>query len=85
MERMKFSPEGRNGMSDICSKAQLTSNSFHKPAERLWNERGGAMERMKFSPEGGNGMSDICSDDGAVKVSTGIVNPAKHAEIALSL
>ena len=40
MERMKFSPEGGNGMSDICSKAQLTSNSFHKPAERLWNERG---------------------------------------------
>ena len=38
MERMKFSPEGRNGMSDICSKAQLTSNSFHKPAERLWND-----------------------------------------------
>ena len=35
MERMKFSPEGGNGMSDICSKAQLTSNSFHKPAERL--------------------------------------------------
>ena len=32
------------------------------------------MERMKFSPEGGNGMSDICSDDGAVKVSTGILN-----------
>ena len=63
MERMKFLPEGGNGMSDICSKAQLTSNSFHKPAERLWNERGGAMERMKFSPESGNGMSDICSDD----------------------
>ena len=81
MERMKFSPEGRNGMSDICSKAQLTSNSFHKPAERLWNERGGAMERMKFSPEGGNGMSDICSDDGAVKVSTGISNLGKRAAV----
>ena len=46
MERMKFLPEGGNGMSDICSKAQLTSNSFHKPAKRLcrkneeqWNER----------------------------------------------
>ena len=26
MERMKFLPEGGNGMSDICSKAQLTSN-----------------------------------------------------------
>ena len=63
MERMKFSPEGRNGMSDICSKAQLTSNSFHKPAERLWNERGGAMERMKFSPEGGNGVCGLCFDD----------------------
>ena len=80
MERMKFSPEGRNGMSDICSKAQLTSNSFHKPAERLWNERGGAMERMKFLPEGGNGMSDICSDDGAVKVSTGVWRQDKRAE-----
>ena len=36
------------------------------------------MERMKFSPEGGNGMSDICSDDGAVKVSTGIVRHGKR-------
>ena len=79
MERMKFLPEGGNGMRDICSKAQLTSNSFHKPAERLWNERGGAMERMKFSPEGGNGMSDICSDDGAVKVSTGMGKRDKRA------
>ena len=39
------------------------------------------MERMKFSPEGGNGMSDICSDDGAVKVSTGILNPRKRAAV----
>ena len=52
---------------------------FYKPAERLWNERGGAMERMKFSPEGGNGMSDICSDDGAVKVSTGMGKRDKRA------
>ena len=44
MERMKFSPEGRNGMSDICSKAQLTSNSFHNQRsvcgtkeEEQWN------------------------------------------------
>ena len=39
------------------------------------------MERMKFSPEGGNGMSDICSDDGAVKVSTGIVNLSKRVVV----
>ena len=38
------------------------------------------MERMKFSPEGGNGMSDICSDDGAVKVSTGILRYGKRVE-----
>ena len=43
------------------------------------------MERMKFSPEGGNGMSDICSDDGAVKVSTGILNPGKRVERAEAL
>ena len=79
MERMKFLPEGGNGMSDICSKAQLTSNSFHKPAERLWNERGGAMERMKFSPEGGNGMSDIYPIYGAVPVSTGVWRQDKRA------
>ena len=72
MELMKFLAVGGKGLRDICSKAQLTSNSFHKPAKRLWNERGGAMERMKFLPEGGNGMRDICSDDGAVKVSTGM-------------
>ena len=28
MERMKFSPEGENGMSDICSKAQLRPTVF---------------------------------------------------------
>ena len=39
------------------------------------------MERMKFSPEGGNGMSDICSDDGAVKVSTGIVRHSKRVAV----
>ena len=43
------------------------------------------MERMKFLPEGGNGMSDICSDDGAVKVSTGILKYVKRAEAGASL
>ena len=79
MERMKFSPEGRNGMSDICSKAQLTSNSFHKPAERLRTERGAQMHRSMFAPHGVNVMSDICSDDGAVKVSTGMGKRDKRA------
>ena len=44
MERMKFSPEGRNGMSDICSKAQLTSNSFHKGKR---DKRAAAPDRHK--------------------------------------
>ena len=45
MERMKFSPEGGNGMSDICSKRnsrptsfQQTSGAFvERKEEEQWN------------------------------------------------
>ena len=67
MERMKFSPEGGNGMSDICSKAQLTSNSFRKPAERLRNERGEAKEQMQFSPQAETEYADFASTIGGRK------------------
>lgn len=64
---MQFSPQAETEYADFASKAQLTSNSFHKPAERLWNERGEAREQTQFSPQAETEYADFASTIGGRK------------------